>query len=536
MRTLAGLRPALRITWRRNWRFWLVWMVMLAMLMPATASQYDVIISPDVDPRLTIEPLRNNPLMLAILGPPFDLYDKGGFIFWRSGGFTTVLAGLMAGFGIIRSTRAEEEEGRVELVRSGPIGRHAPLAAAVIFALAACLLLGLLLGSALIGLGMAVPGSIAAGLAITATGAVFVGLGAVLAQVFETARAARGWTLGVGLGGMYLARAIVDGNGADSAVAWARWLIPLEWGMLTRPFAGERWWVFGLHLVFVVVMVLLAFNLESRRDHGAGLRPAALGPATAPASLGNTWGLAWRLQRGGLVGWTAALLGCAVAFGTIASQMDEVFEANPQFGEILKRMGGTAVLRDAFYIGILGILTVVTTLMAVGILNTLQGEEERGHAEIMLSTATSRTTFALSHLLWALLVPAVLFVGIGAALPLSEAIRQADPQLALQYAGTGAALIPGLVLVVGFAMVLHGWAPSATGLVWLVLGWSIFCAWFGVLLNLPDWVVQLQPWGHLAHPPRDEMDWVPFSVELLAGIVLLVLGFVGYRRRDIIGR
>lgn len=176
MSTLAGLWPMVRLTLRRNWLFWLLWALGLSLMMPATLSQYETVIPPGSDPRMVIEPLRINPTMLALLGPAFDLYDKGGFVFWRSGGFTSMIAALVGAFGIIRATRAEEDEGRIELIRSGPIGRHAPLAAAVGVCLAGCLLMGTLNAVFLIAGGLAVTGSVAAGLALTANGFLFVAL------------------------------------------------------------------------------------------------------------------------------------------------------------------------------------------------------------------------------------------------------------------------------------------------------------------------------------------------------------------------
>lgn len=535
MNTVTGLGSAVRLTWRRNRLFWILWIIVLAALMPALASQYDTVFPPGADPRAVIEPLRANPTLSAILGPPFDLYSKGGFVFWRAGGFTTVLAALMAGLGIIRATRAEEEAGRVELLRSGPIGRHAPLTAAVLLASAASLAAGVVITAALLGLGLPAPGSVAAGLAVAVTGMVFVGIGAVLAQVFDNARSANAWTLGVGLGGMYLLRALIDGNGLESNVTWARWLIPLEWGMLSRPYAEERWWVFTLPVACTLGLVALAYNLESRRDHGAGLRHSRSGRAQAAAYLSGSWGLAWRLQRSGLIGWTLGLVVSAVAFGSIGAQMDQVFQANPQLAYLLERLGGTAQLQTGFFVAMLGLMAIMVTWMAVSVLGRLRAEENRGHSEVMLATATTRWSYVLSHLSLALVVPAVVLVAVGAGLPLALAAQDSAWGLVGDFARGGAGLLPGLVLVIGIGMLLIGWLPRLAGLVWVVVGWSLFAAWFAALFDLPEWLVKLQPWGYLAALPRDPMNWTAFAVELALGLVLVMIGLVGYRRRDIVG-
>jgi ABC-2 type transport system permease protein len=62
-----------------------------------------------------------------------------------------------------RHTRAEEESGRDELIRSGAVGRLAPLSAAVVVALAANAVLGALVAVSLIAYGLPVTGSLALG-------------------------------------------------------------------------------------------------------------------------------------------------------------------------------------------------------------------------------------------------------------------------------------------------------------------------------------------------------------------------------------
>lgn len=528
--TLTGTGSSLRLVWRRNRIFWTCWIIGLAIMMPMTTSQYDTIIPPGSDPRATIEPLRANPSMLALLGPAFDVYTKGGFVFWRVGGFTSCFAGMMAGFGVIRATRAEEEAGRHELLRSGAIGRHAPLAAALLLGALGSLALGVVSAVLVVATGLPVAGSIAAGLAFTLVGLVFTGIGAVVSQVFASARVARYWTPGFFFGGMFLARMMVD---ARTDVDWARWAIPMEWGMLMRPYSGERWWVFGLGVVLFAVLAAGAFALESRRDHGAGLLADKPGRDRAAASLSGAWGLAWRLQRGALLGWTLAIVCSAYGCGSIIGQMQSSIDANPQVGKMLEKLGGSSNVEVGFYVGMLGILGTVAAIFAAVVLNRLRSEEASGHSEMLLATAASRTSQALSHLVPALVVPSLAFVLVGACLPMAPAFSSGDWSDVARYTRSALALLPGLWLVVGLAMALIGWLPRWTGLVWAVLGWTMFATWFAVLFDLPQWLLTVQPWGHLPHLPRDPMDWTPVVVESLLAAALVILGLVGYRRRGI---
>ncbi|WP_051208355.1 ABC transporter permease [Propionicicella superfundia] len=531
---MTGFGTALRLALRRNLVFYLCWIAGLAMLLPATVTKYHDLVPDGPSGAVMLAQLAANPTMRAILGPAIDLTTAGGFTFWRVGTFTAAGAAMMAALGVIRATRDEEENGRVELIRSGAVSRAVPLAAGLALAVAASLFCGAVIGASMAALA-GVAGGWASGLGIGLTGAMFAAVAAVVAQVFESSRTARAWSVGVLLGGLYLARALVDGSRTEPD-AWT-WAMPLDWAALARPYAGERWWVLALPAAVTIVLSALAFRLEALRDHGAGLRQPSLGAADAAPYLRDARGLSWRLQRGGIVGWTIAIVVSALSMGSLSLSMGSLLEGQDALAEMLRRLGGGAgALQAAFFAAMLSIMATVVTLSGVLVLGRLRQEETAGRAEVMLATATSRWAYALSTLVPAVLLPAGLLVATGALLPIAQAQHDGSPDLIGTYTQAACALLPGVVLVLGLAMFLIGWLPRWFGLSWAVVGWTIVVSWLLPLFDVPDWLLKLQPWGHLPHLPADEMTWGAFSVTLAAGAVLLVLGAVGYRRRDIYGR
>ncbi|MFZ1374479.1 MAG: hypothetical protein WAS01_11840, partial [Nostocoides sp.] len=143
-RELTGTTTMLRRTIRADRWYWGTWVALLSLLPPITAAAYRETISDDAAGAEIAAGLAANSTMRAMLGPPYDLLQVGGFTMWRVGGFVALLAATMAALGVIRATRAEEEPGRLELVRAGAVGRHAPLWAALLLAWAACAALGLI--------------------------------------------------------------------------------------------------------------------------------------------------------------------------------------------------------------------------------------------------------------------------------------------------------------------------------------------------------------------------------------------------------
>jgi ABC-2 type transport system permease protein len=534
---MTGFGAAFHLAFRRSRMFYLWWVISLSAILPLTVTKYHDLVPAGQSGQLVLAQLSGNPTMRALLGPAFELGNAGGFTFWRVGTFTAAAVGMMAALGVIRATRAEEEEGRVELVRAGAVSPAAPLAAGVALGLIACLVLGLLSALMMLAGTSGVAGAFATGLGLALTGTMFVGVGAVWAQVFPSARTARVWSLGIVLGGLYLARAMVDAPASTPTLDAWRWAMPLDWAALARPYASERWWVFLLPLGLTVVLVGLAFWLESLRDVGAGLRAASSGAATASPSLSGAVGLSWRLSRVSVVGWTVGIIVTAVSMGALSTMVDSAFTGQPQILDMLRKLGGgTQVIRDAFFSAMLSIIATIVTIAGIMFLSRLRSEENDGHSEVMLSTSTTRWTYALSMLAPAVLLPVALLVATGASLPMMQAMQDGSAAVIGTITNASLVLAPGIVLVMGFAMLLVGWRPRWYGLAWVVIGWSIFVSWILALFNPPDWLLRLQPWGFLPKLPSDPMRWGALSLELVLGMGMIALGLIGYRRRDIAGR
>lgn len=530
----VGLGLTTGLALRTSRWFWLVWVLVLALLMPATASAFRTIIPDGPSGVALAETLGLNPTMRAMLGPPYDLLHAGSFTMWRVGTFVAAGAAMMAALGVIRATRAEEENGRTELLRSGVVGRHAVLGGALLVALGACLVLGLVVTVTMAAVAPPLTGALAAGLGIAATGAVWAGVGAVAAQLSSSARSARGLALG-SLGVAYLLRALADAVPGDSAMSSLRWLSPVEWAALSRPYAGERWWVLLLPGLTTLALVALAVVVEAHRDHGAGVRADRPGPARGAASLASPAALAWRLARGSIIGWSIGVLLSAVAIGSLVGSVQTLLSDNPRLAQMFAQMGRSATaggdLRDAFYVAMLGILLVVLACLAATLALRIRPEEQSGRAELLLATATTRTRYLLAWALPALVVPSVLLVLTGAALAVPQALTGSGSVLPM--AGAAAALLPGLWLVVGLVVALLGWAPRATWLVWGVLGWSLFLTWVGALLRLPEALLQVTPFAPLPHLPVESFSWAPVLTITALAAALLGLGVLGFRRRDI---
>src|SRR5690606_3523846 len=288
----------------------------------------------------------------------------------------------------------------------------APLTAALLTAAVADAALALLLAAGLSGQGAT--GAVAFALGVAGTGMLFATAAAVLAQLTESARLARGLTAGL-LGAAFVLRAAGDSATADGSSPLT-WLSPLGWQENLRPFAAERWWVLLLIAGAALLQGAVAYELTGRRDLGMSFLPTRPGPATG--RLGTAGALAWRLQRGGLLGWSIGFLLAGLVYGGMTEGAADLVGDNEQARRIIERMRGQAQLTAAFVASTTGMLGLVAALYVVGAVLRLTGEETSGRAEPVLACAVGRLRWAAGHLVIAFggAVWILLLAGAGYAL------------------------------------------------------------------------------------------------------------------------
>ncbi len=218
----------------------------------------------------------SSPSLTAMYGPIWSP-SLGGLTAWRSSIILLVVA-LATAFTVVRHTRAEEEQGRRELLGAGVVGRQAGLAAAMLVALLASVVVGGLTAVGTAAAGADGTGSVALGLQYFLACLLFGAIAAVAAQLTQGARTAR-WISGALLIGSLLLRMLGDAGGdLNSPLSW---ISPIGFLQRIRPFADERWWVAGVVLLVVVLLGAVAYRLNAVRDLDAGLIASRPGPARA---------------------------------------------------------------------------------------------------------------------------------------------------------------------------------------------------------------------------------------------------------------
>jgi ABC-2 type transport system permease protein len=530
--SLVGTAALVRLAIRLNRVRLAVWLVAVVGIGFGTASAFRDLY-PTVESRQALaSTLARTPALIALTGPGFNLSSIGGLTAWRLGGFGSVMVALLGIFTVTHHTRLQEENGRLELVGSGRVGRFAPLAAALAVAWGVTLLIGLALGAALASLGEPAAGSLALGLAFTAAGWTFAAIASLTAQLSRSARVANGLA-GAVLGAAFLLRAVGDSAGSGS-LSFLSWLSPIGWGQQVRPFAGERWELFGLSLALTAVCTAAAFLLQARRDLGESLLASRPGPAVAPDSLRSSLGLAWRIHRGALAGWAAGLAILGIVLGSLAEGVGSLVGDNPQLAEIFRRMGGAQNLIASYFASAMGIVGLLAGAFAVQGALRLRSEEAGGRAEPLLATKVSRSAWVFGHLGVVFLGATALLAAGGISAALAHGVRTGDVSGALADLAPAAPLqLPAVAVIAALTFALFGLMPRASSAAWAFLAASVVLAQLGQILRLPGWLLNLSPFAHIPQIPVEVVTAPPLVALTAVAAGLVVIGLAGFTRRDV---
>lgn len=527
MNTLTGTGALARLSLRLDRIRIPVWILVMSILPVSTASAFQGLYPTDESRAQFAATISANPAFNALLGPLYDT-SIGGLTAWRVGTLTSLFLGIMAVLSMVRHTRDDEETGRRELLGSTVVGRHAPLTAALLVTSATGLVIGLIVTVGLIGLGLPWPGSVAFGAGMFAVTLTFTAVGALAAQLTQAGSTGRG--LGIGIVGLFFMLRMA-GDVSDS-LGWLSWLSPIGWLTRLRPFAGEEWWVFGLFAAFTALVAGIAIAMSARRDVGEGAFPPRPGPARG--TLGSTTGLAWRLQRGSLLGWSVGLAVLGAVYGAAADAVGDILADNPQLEEIFENLGGTEALTDTFFSAAVGIIALIATAYSIRSVLKLKGEEDDLRAELVLATATPRTRHAWSHLAYGLLGPVLILAVAGAVAGATYGaiIGDVGGQVP-SVLGSAMTQLPAVWVVTGVAMALYGLAPRLSSLSWGVLGVCLVFGQLGQILQLPQWMLDLSPFSHIPVVPAEELTAAPLLILGAIALAFLAAGLAGFGRRDI---
>jgi polyether ionophore transport system permease protein len=528
--SFVGTGQLLRLALRRDRVVATVW-TLLFVLMAASSAAATQGIYTTVEARVhAANTINGTPATLALYGRIFDPTSLGAVSMLKLGALGAALVALVAVFTVVRHTRAEEEAGRLELIGATVVGRSAALTAALVLSVGLAVVLAVLTAVALVGAGLPASGAFAFGLSWAGAGIAFAAVGALAAQVTESARTANGLGAAV-LAAAYLLRAVGDATGSGTST-WLSWLSPIGWAQQVRPFAGDRWWVLLCLVVFAALVAAAAYALNARRDHGAGLIAQRPGRASAGAGLRTPLALAFRLHRGGLLGWLVGVALGGLLMGSIASQVGDLADT-PQARDMIMKLGGERGLTDAFLSAEMSILGIVVAAYGISAAMRLRVEETALRAEPVLATGVGRVRWAASHVTVAVAGTTVLLTAVGAFAGLAHGMAAGRPAEVGRVLAGALVQLPAVWVLTGITVLVFGVAPRLVMAGWGALVLFLLLGQLGAILELPQWLMDVSPFTHTPKLPGADLTATPLVALTLVAAALIATGLTTFRNRDL---
>lgn len=489
MSSLLRLLARQYAAWTTTWLFILGTLVVVTL--PSYASTYPN----DAARQAAVALAQNDAATTMLYGRLPDPGSPGQMFVWEIGAFVTLTTGVLAVSLAVRLSRAAEQEGTLEVLRTAGLLRLTPLRATLLVLTAVGVLLGGVSAAATgsrTGVidGVDWSGALAFGSVVALTFVLIALITVVLAQFLPTARSARvagALTLVVS----FVLRAVGD----SQRHSWPNWVSPLGLRATVEPFTSDSRSPLLAGAVAALLLGLVALLLERPRELAGSILRA---PTTRVRRLrvSSPLGLAWRLDRATTTWWVAGITLGGALFTTMGSGVVETARQGQLSGGFLQAHLAGADPASAYVSYTATIVAILVTAFAI--LTTLKAaaQERTGAGEYLVTTGSSPSR-VLAGQLGVALIGATLALGATAVLiaivaPLTvggpEAGSDAFRQVIDQWSG--------VLVLMGPTVLMAGLWPRLAWLGWTPYAASIVLAMLGSLLGLPQTLIDLGPFDH----------------------------------------
>src|SRR5690625_650841 len=518
---------------KRDWKKMIVWVLGLGLFSAGFVPAFKEIAKGQG--LLGMFETLQNPAMISMVGPtPVETatdYTLGAMYAHEMLLFCGLFAMIIAVLHVISHTRKEEDLGLTELLRSFQIGRQANSLAAIAEVVFINAILALFISGVMLSFSVdtiSVEGSFLFGASVGMAGVIGAGIALFMAQIMPTSSGATGSALGI-VGLLYIVRAGTDVSNVDLSM-----INPLGWTYLTYPFTENNWLPLIFALIFSVIVVIIAFVLEGARDMGAGYLPEREGRENAKKSLLSVRGLFIKINKGTIISWLIAFVIMGAAYGSIYGDMQTFLESNDTMKQMFSQSGVS--IEESFTGTIMMVMIGLVSILPIVIVNKLFSEESRLHLSQLYATKVTRSQFywtSIGLAIFAGLIGVLLAAG-GLGGTAVTAMGDSRAMDIFDFLAAGYNFLPSVLFFTGLAALALGFAPKLGKVVYVYLGYSFILNYFGGILDLPEWFSKTAIQSWIPQMPMDDFDAAIFVTITVISIVLMIIGYLGYRRRDMI--
>lgn len=473
--------------------------------------------------------------MSALFGSAPQLQTVSGFTVFKISMTLMILGAVWGLLMSTRSLRGEEDSGRWDLVLCGHTTRRGATAQVILsLGVGLVVLWGVTaIISVLSGLesnvGIGVGPSLYFSMAMVATAAMFLGVGAVTSQLGATRhQAASMGTIFLGIS--YAMRLIADAGIGLHGLIWAS---PLGWVEELKPLTSPQPLALLPIIAFTAFLVIVAVHLAGARDVGSSI---VADRDHAPAHLRLLFGpngLSIRLMRATIIGWWVALAISALLYGLIAKSAGATVSGSIK--DVFSKLGAAGSGADSVLGACFLFEAILISFVAAGQITATRAEESAGTLEHFLVRPVARTAWLNGRLLVALVVLVLSGIATGIFAWLGTAIQHTGLSFT-SMVGAGANLVPPAIMIIGIGTLAFGIRPRTTTIVvYAVLGWSLLIVIVGGFGTVSHWILDTSVFHHMASAPSVPPNWEANGIMTAIGLTTALAGKLAFARRDLQG-
>lgn len=179
------------------------------------------------------------------------------------------------------------------------------------------------------------------------------------------------------------------------------------------------------------------------------------------------------------------------------------------------------------------IMAIVATIPAIMSLYKIKNEINTQRIENIFAKPVSRTYYFSGFIVISLINAVMMIFLASLGMYIAQASVLDNPFTFWTMIKSGIVYIPAIITFVGIGVLLIGWLNKGHFIVYLYLGYTFFVVYLGQLLDVKEWLKNLTPFQHIPEIPVDKMDYMGISVLIVISIIMIIVGLIGFRRKDI---
>ncbi|MFA5693202.1 MAG: tetronasin resistance protein, partial [Acholeplasmataceae bacterium] len=217
----------------------------------------------------------------------------------------------------------------------------------------------------------------------------------------------------------------------------------------------------------------------------------------------------------------------------IYGDMGSFLESNEFMKEMFTYTGLS--IEESFTGTVMMVMIGLVIILPVTIINKLFSEEKGLYLNQIYGTKVKRSEIYFTNIILAIVVSILgIFlsaIGLGGS---ALSVLKSDNIKLLDFIIIGFNLFPVILFFIGLNSFILGWIPKLSKTIYVYLTYAFFLDYFQTVLDVPNWVIKTAPQSWLPKMPMESFDLKIFLLVFLISVILIILGFVGYKKRDMI--